>query len=284
MISAQAPGKINLFFQVGPVQENGYHNVVSLYQAVDLFETVSVEPASDWDIEVTADSVDAAKVPLDETNIVIQAAKALATYVGIENPQPMRFVINKQIPVAGGMAGGSADAAAALIALNEIWCLGLDLDQLLEVGSLVGADVPFAILGGTALGTSTGAKLQKVDLEIDFYIVLILNPDSLSTKVVFERFDELDLGEALTSASPSDLVSKIGYNSLHRAAVSLLPSLEELSTKDFGVPGPHLSGSGPTMWCHTPNESAALAAAEKIQALGYKAIVTKTTSKSGALI
>ena len=284
MISAQAPGKINLFFQVGPVQENGYHNVVSLYQAVDLFETVSVEPASDWDIEVTADSVDAAKVPLDETNIVIQAAKALASYVGIENPQPMRFVINKQIPVAGGMAGGSADAAAALIALNEIWCLGLEVDQLMEVGSKVGADVPFAILGGTALGTSTGAKLQKVDLEIDLYIVLILNPDSLSTKVVFERFDELELGEELTTASPSDLLGNIGFNSLQPAAVSLLPSLEELSTKDFGVPGPHLSGSGPTMWCHTPNESAALAAAEKIQALGYKAIVTKTTSKSGALI
>jgi 4-diphosphocytidyl-2C-methyl-D-erythritol kinase len=284
VISAQAPGKINLFFQVGPVQENGYHNVVSLYQAVDLFETVSVEPASDWDIEVTDNSVDAAKVPLDETNIVIQAAKALASYVGIENPQPMRFVINKQIPVAGGMAGGSADAAAALIALNEIWCLGLEVDQLMVVGSKVGADVPFAILGGTALGTSSGAKLQKVDLEIDLYIVLILNPDSLSTKVVFERFDELELGEELTTASPSDLLGKIGFNSLQPAAVSLLPSLEELSTKDFGVPGPHLSGSGPTMWCHTPNESAALAAAEKIQALGYKAIVTKTTSKSGALI
>lgn len=284
MISAQAPGKINLFFQVGPVRENGYHNVVSLYQAVDLFETVSVETSSNWEIEVTDGSVDADKVPLDESNLVVRGARALASFVGIENPQPMRFVINKQIPVAGGMAGGSADAAAALIALNEAWCLGLDQEQLLEVGSKVGSDVPFALLGGTALGTSTGTTLQKVDLDLDLFIVLILNSESLSTKAVFDRFDELNLGEELASASPSELLSKIGYNSLQPAAASLLPNLDALSTKDFGIPGPYLSGSGPTMWCHTPEESSSLSAAKKIRDLGLKAIVTKTTRRAGALI
>lgn len=284
MISAKAPGKINLFFQVGPLLENGYHNVVSLYQAVDLFETVSTEPAANWQLEVQTSGIDVSKVPLDETNLVIKAAKALAGFVGIANPQPMRFLIDKQIPVAGGMAGGSADAAAALIALNEAWCLGLGKKQLIEVASKVGADVPFALFGGTALGTSTGVELEKVDLEFNKHIVLILNPEPLSTKAVFDRFDELGMGEDLLDLTPKELLQRVGYNSLEAAAFSLLPSTKEIASQDFGISRPHLSGSGPTMWCYADTEEDAQEAADRVRSFGYQAVVTKTSAASGALI
>jgi 4-diphosphocytidyl-2-C-methyl-D-erythritol kinase len=284
VISAKAPGKINLFFQVGPVLENGYHNVVSLYQAVDLFETVGTEPASTWQLEVQTNGIDVSNVPLDETNLVIKAAKALSDYVGIVNPQPMRFVIDKQIPVAGGMAGGSADAAAALIALNEAWCLGLEQKQLIEVAAKVGADVPFAIVGGTALGTSTGVELEKVGIDFDKYIVLILNPEPLSTKAVFDHFDELGMGEVLVPLSPQHLLERVGYNSLEAAAFSLLPSTKDIANQDFGISRPHLSGSGPTMWCYADNQADANAGAERVRSFGYQAIITRTSTASGALI
>lgn len=285
MISATAPGKVNLFFQVGHVLPNGYHNVLSLYQAVDLLEKVSTEPATKWSIEVHGLGVDTSLVPADQSNLVMKAAIELANHVGIENPQPMRFLIEKQIPVAGGMAGGSADAAATLIALNEAWCLGLDKTQLLLVASRVGADVPFALLGGTAVGRSTGVDLNSVQVDFDRHIVLILNPQPLSTKAVFEKFDELGMGEELPESDDlPNLLGQIGYNSLEPAAFDLLPSLRSLAAEDFGISPAHLSGSGPTLWCYTESASAAQLAAEKARSLGYKSLVTKTSSRGGELI
>jgi len=154
VIGAKAPAKINLFFEVGPSRANDYHDVVSVYQSLDLFEEVYVEPAAAWTVTVTGDvgAEALAAVPTDESNLVVKAAKALAAKVDIDNPQPMHFKIVKRVPAAGGVAGGSADAAAALVALNEAWCLGLEQAVIMEVAAELGADVPFALLGGTALG------------------------------------------------------------------------------------------------------------------------------------
>ena len=145
MTSATAQGKINLYFQVGPRLENGYHEVLSLYQAVALTETVTVTPSSSWSVNTTSDLVDTSGAPTDQSNLVVRAALALAQQAGIKNPQPMHFEVEKQIHVAGGMAGGSADAAASLVAINEAWCLGLDFPQLMAVAASLGADVPFAL-------------------------------------------------------------------------------------------------------------------------------------------
>ena len=165
MIWASAQGKVNLYFQVGDLQPDGYHPVVSLYQALDLQERVGVEPSGAWEVRVVSDLPNLGEIPLDESNLVVKAAKTLAKFAGIENPQPMQFEIQKQVPVAGGMAGGSADAAAALVALNEAWGLGLDQAELMKVGGGIGADVPFAILGGTALGSDTGIELAELALK-----------------------------------------------------------------------------------------------------------------------
>ena len=277
MTTALAQGKINLVFQVGALS-NGYHEVRSIYQAIDLVERVTVEVSKDWEVEVRGELPNLDLVPLDETNIVVKAACALAQSAGIENPQPMRFLIEKQIPVAGGMAGGSADAAAALVALNEHWCLGKTDEQLAQVGALVGADVPFALLGGTALGVGTGTTLTKLEDCSELHIVLIINDSPLSTKSVFERFDVLyPQGQELSDSLSDSYMHRLGENSLLEPALSLQSGLSEILRLDLGIPGGFLSGSGPTVWFASESFDLASGAFEKARALGYHAVQTKTS-------
>ncbi len=284
MIWAAAQGKVNLHFQVGNLQADGYHPVVSLYQALDLEEQVGVEPSESWQVEVDSQLPNLGEIPLDETNLVVKAAKSLALSVGIDNPQPMRFVIRKQVPVAGGMAGGSADAAAALTGLNEAWCLGLDQSQLMKVGANIGADVPFAILGGTALGSDTGIELAPHPPVIAEPIVLLINNKPLSTKAVFQEFDRLDLGEQLVVPDFQSGRDWLGKNSLTEAAFSLLPELRELAKQDFGCGEGLLSGSGPTLWYRAKDVSEADLCAAKIKAAGYQAVVANPSPLGSRLI
>jgi 4-diphosphocytidyl-2C-methyl-D-erythritol kinase len=284
VIWASAQGKINLYFQVGDLQPDGYHPVVSLYQALDLQERVGVEPSDSWEVRVVSDLPNLGEIPLDESNLVVKAAKALATFSGIGNPQPMRFEIQKQVPVAGGMAGGSADAAAALVALNDSWCLGLDRDQLMTVGSTIGADVPFAILGGTALGSDTGIELTPHAAVIAQPIVLLINNKSLSTKSVFQEFDRLELGEDLQVPNFETDSGWLGMNSLSEAAFSLLPELADLAQRDFGCGPGLLSGSGPTLWYLAASEDAAVACAANIRAAGFQAVIAHPSDQGSRLI
>lgn len=284
MIWAAAQGKVNLHFQVGDLQPDGYHPVVSLYQALDLEERVGVEKSTSWSVEVFSQLPNLGEIPLDESNLVVKAAKALATSVGIENPQPMHFEIQKQVPVAGGMAGGSADAAAALVALNEAWCLGLDRAALMEVGASIGADVPFAILGGTALGSDTGIELAPHPPVITQPIVLLINHKPLSTGAVFAEFDRLDLGEKLQVPNFMAGNSWLGKNSLTEAAFSLLPELRDLAAQDFGCGTGLLSGSGPTLWYLAKDEAAAMVCAENIRQAGYESVIANPSALGSRLI
>lgn len=284
MIWAAAQGKVNLHFQVGKLQSDGYHPVVSLYQALDLEERVGVEPSSHWKVEVVSDLPNLGEIPLDESNLVVKAAKALAASVGIANPQPMRFVIHKQVPVAGGMAGGSADAAAALVALNESWCLGLNQAQLMKAGAGIGADVPFALLGGTALGSDTGIELSPHPEVVTNPIVLLINHKPLSTKSVFQEFDRLDLAEVLEVPDFLSGTTWLGKNSLTEAAFSLLPELRELAQKDFGCGKGLLSGSGPTLWYLAEDKENAEMCAANIRAAGFDAIIANPTTLGSRLI
>jgi len=281
--TAKAQGKINLVFQVGNLND-GYHEVRSIYQAIDLAETVSVEVSDSWEIEVSGDLPNLDLVPLDHTNIVVKAAIALAHSAGIQNPQPMKFLIEKRIPVAGGMAGGSADAAAALVALNEHWCLGKTDQELAEVGARVGADVPFALLGGTALGVGTGTALTKLPSCPELNILLIINDSPLSTKAVFERFDSLyPSGQPLSDSLAESYLSTRGQNSLLEAAVSLQPGLAEVLNLDLGIEGGFLSGSGPTVWFASPSFDLALDALAAAKRLGYNAVLTRTSNLGARL-
>ncbi|MEO0049498.1 MAG: hypothetical protein RL556_830, partial [Actinomycetota bacterium] len=193
VIAYSAPGKLNLFFKVGPLRQDGYHDVASIYQAVNLRETVIVEHSSKWQVEVTgnlsAEQLEA--VPTGEENLVVRAAKAVAAAADIANPIPVHFSINKQVPVAGGMGGGSADAAAAILAVNDLWKANLPAAKLLEIAASIGADVPFALRGGLAIGRGNGDRIEVVKQAGEYHWVLVLDETGLSTPVVFGRLDEL---------------------------------------------------------------------------------------------
>ena len=255
MISASAPGKLNLFFEVGPSRSDGYHPVVSLYQSLAIRQTVQVHPSDHWEVLTTGDlpQQQLDLVPQGEENLIVKAALALADYCNIAQPPKMRFETYKQVPVAAGLAGGSADAAAALLALNVAWETGLNFEQLTEVGARVGADVPFSLLGGTAIGVDTGIELEVVEDYPTKHVLLLVSPHGLGTREVFETFDQLypegDL-HITTQELKGDLATntlRLGKNSLQAPALQLRPELESYLGAVSGASG-FMTGSGPTIY------------------------------------
>ena len=284
MIGAKAPAKLNLFFEVGPKRQDGYHEVLSLYQSLDLFEEVFVEPSTAWEVVVRGNLPQAELdlVPRDESNLVVKAARLLAHEAGIANPQPMRFEIHKAVPAAGGVAGGSADAAAALVALNQAWCLGFEKPQLISFGAELGADVPFAILGGTAIGKGSGVELTAIKPLESNHVLLVFSQPGISTRDSFEVFDRLyprgDLG--LTKSELIDFDrSLIGRNSLLEPALELRPDLKAIMEL---VPGRvFLSGSGPTLYCISKSLDELNSWKQVFEDAGYSALVS-AFGKTGA--
>ena len=282
MIYASAPGKINLFFEVGPLRPDGFHSVTSIYQSLAIRQRVGVTPAETWQVTTTGDlpTEQLNLVPKGEENLVVIAAKKLAEFAGIE-AQPMRFETIKQVPVAAGLAGGSADAAAALLALNEQWSLGLELTELSEVAAKVGSDVPFALLGGTALGVDTGIELERLSDMPTKHIVLLVSPHGLGTKEVFGEFDrlspngEMSLSPEEAKAALSNGTLPIGKNALWVPAVDLRPELAEYAGLVSSQQG-FLTGSGPTLYFLTDTKEQADEIAAKLSDLGHFTISTQT--------
>jgi len=282
VIYASAPGKINLFFEVGPLRPDGFHSVTSIYQSLAIRQRVGVTPAETWQVTTTGDlpTEQLNLVPKGEENLVVIAAKKLAEFAGIE-AQPMRFETIKQVPVAAGLAGGSADAAAALLALNEHWSLGLEMAELSEVAAKVGSDVPFALLGGTALGVDTGIKLERLSDMPTKHIVLLVSPHGLGTKEVFGAFDRLSpngeksLSPEEAKAALSNGILPIGKNALWGPAVDLRPELAQYAGLVSGQQG-FLTGSGPTLYFLTDTKEQADEIAAKLSDLGHFTISTQT--------
>jgi len=192
-VVARAPGKVNLFLQVGPLGADGYHPLVTVFQAVDLYEEVAATklPVGSG-IVITASGPGSDQVPLDNSNLAAKAALALATRIGIAADVSLH--LEKGVPVAGGMAGGSADAAAALLACNELWQAGLPVESLSEIAAELGSDVPFSLLGGTALGTGRGHLLTPIPTSLVLHWAFAIQDTGLSTPSVFRKFDEPRLG------------------------------------------------------------------------------------------
>lgn len=288
MIGAKAPAKINLFFEVGAKQQDGYHPVISVYQSLDLFEEVYVEPSSNWKISVTGDiSIDQLElVPTDESNLVVRAAKTLARAAGMTQVQPIHFKIVKRVPAAGGVAGGSADAAAALVALNQAWGLNFSREKLSLLAAELGADVPFALLGGTALGVGSGADLSALPSLEDRHVLLVFSYPGLSTARVFEHFDiQFPAGDLATDAtqfaSGFDL-SLAGRNSLLASAVQLRPDLPELMQLTGNQA--FLSGSGPTIYLLSESIEQIERWRKIYQDAGFATLVSKFGSSGAELI
>ncbi|MCX4097168.1 4-(cytidine 5'-diphospho)-2-C-methyl-D-erythritol kinase [Nocardia sp. alder85J] len=277
-VVVRAPSKVNLHLGVGDLRPDGYHDLTTVFQALSLSDDVSVAPAASLSVKVTGEG--AAEVPTDRENLAWQAAVRMAHLAG--RAPLVEITIRKGIPVAGGMAGGSADAAAVLVALNELWDLGLPRDELAEVAARLGSDVPFALYGGTALGRGRGEQLLPVLSRNTFHWVLALAKGGLSTPVVFRELDRLreqgeppELGEpqallqALASGDPTQLAPLLG-NDLQSAALSLKPELRR--TLRAGVTAGALaglvSGSGPTCAFLCEGEDAAVAVAAELAGAG----------------
>lgn len=291
MISAIAPAKINLAFLAGPLRPDGYHSVISIYQALDIFEKVSVESSHDWSVElVGVNLAEADRIPVDGSNLVIKAALELARHVGIEKPQPMRFVIEKRVPPAAGMAGGSADAAASLVALNRAWGLDLSSIELSKVAGKIGSDVPFALLGGTALGLDTGIELTPLPPLGVHFALLVFSTPGLLTADVFLEFDRLFPAGNLTKTPDqvrneyeSGIGKILGDNSLEVAAYSLRPDLFGMAQL---IPGKKafVSGSGPTLFMLSKDSKEVDSWNQAFIASGFSAIVCKTSNGSAELV
>lgn len=267
-VTVRAPAKVNLELRVGPLREDGYHDLATVFQAVSLYDEVSVATWDDW--EVVAAGTYADRIPTDETNLALRAARLVAERWHVDEALSIR--IDKDIPVAGGMAGGSADAAAALLACDHLWGLGLTREDLAELAAELGSDVPFPLSGGTAMGSGRGEQLAPVLARGSFHWVFAISDTGLSTPAVFRESDRLRLGQgvpapqvspelmaALRSGDPKALGSAL-RNDLEDAAFSLRPELRTLRDAgvEFGALGGVVSGSGPTVAFLTDSHEASL--------------------------
>ncbi|MHC1562380.1 4-(cytidine 5'-diphospho)-2-C-methyl-D-erythritol kinase [Actinomycetospora sp. C-140] len=285
-VTVRVPAKINLHLAVGDLRADGYHDLVTVFQALSIADEVSVSTAVPGAIEpgvsVTAvDGVDDSDVPTDTTNLAWRAVEALARRA--DRAPEVRVALRKAIPVAGGMAGGSADAAGALLATAGLWRLDLGREDLMEVAAEVGSDVAFALHGGTALGTGRGERLVPVLTRHTFHWVVAVADHGLSTPTVFGELDRLrarpeaprrvgdvePVLEALASGEARSLALLLG-NDLQAAAVSLDPGLRRTlrAGVDAGALAGVVSGSGPTCVFLCDGQDAAVRVAAELAGAG----------------
>jgi 4-diphosphocytidyl-2-C-methyl-D-erythritol kinase len=273
-VKVRVPAKVNLFLRVDGLRPDGYHDLVTVFQTVSIHDTITAElavagasahPASRRFMELRFATEAGAGVPHDGQNLAVRAARVLMDQVGIgttesgsvPSPPVTTLHLAKRIPVSAGMAGGSADAAATLVALNHLWQADLDRDALRELASGLGADVPFCITGGTALATGTGTATAQVLARGTYHWVVGVTARPLSTPAVYRTFDEVGspstvepdaVLQALRTGDAEALGAAL-HNDLEVAAFHLLPELARkrdamLAT---GALGAIVSGSGPTL-------------------------------------
>lgn len=293
---ATAPGKVNLYLGIGPLAANGYHSVASLYLAVNLRETVSAQLSSVYEVKVTGDfdAFELLSVPTDESNLVVKAAKRVAELAGTADALKLVIGIDKRVPIAGGMGGGSADGAAALLVANQMLDAKLSREDLIDMAAGLGADVPFAIVGGAAIGSGSGVNLTEVEEVRDVHLVLILDEQGLSTPAVYRKLDELrtargenpsavaeptisrSLIRALQSGNVWDLAGAM-HNDLEEAALALRPDLQNKIdlALELGAVRAMVSGSGPTVMALIGSELGALDIAQQLRKRGLNAFAVK---------
>jgi 4-diphosphocytidyl-2-C-methyl-D-erythritol kinase len=256
-VTVRVPAKVNLHLCVGQLREDGFHELATVFQAVGLYDEVTVRPAEALSLVVQGDTAEG--VPTDGTNLAAQAVRLLAHEAGRE--PDVAVLLHKGIPVAGGCAGGSADAAATLVACDALWGLGLDRAELAALGARLGSDVPFSLHGGTALGRGRGEHLTPVLGAGRYTWLLALSDDGLSTPEVYRELDrQRETGLPSLVSDPSEVLAALRkgsatalgralQNDLQEAALALRPQLARLLEAGVGLGalGGLVSGSGPTV-------------------------------------
>ncbi len=277
-VTVRVPGKVNLHLGVGDRREDGYHELTTVFHAVSLSDDVTVRAADLLSLRLVGEG--AGEIPVDERNLAWQAAELMAEHVG--RAPDVEILIDKSIPASGGMAGGSADAAAVLVGMNELWELGVPRRDLHAMAAELGSDVPFALHGGTALGTGRGEELTTVLARSTFHWVLAFGAGGLSTAAVYAEIDRLrDNGNppriadpeplltALSAGDPRALAPLLG-NDLQPAALSLKPELRRTlrAGVESGALAGIVSGSGPTCAFLCASAESAIAVGSELAGAG----------------
>ena len=303
IVVASSPGKVNIYFAVGAFLKDGFHDVASCYQALSLRERVLVELTGNFSIDFAGPFEKECQllVPKDSTNLVYRAGEELKALGSAMGSEKVSFLIHKRIPIAGGMAGGSADAAASLVALNSLFGAELD-DKLPEAAANLGSDVPFSLMGGTAIGVGRGEVLTKVEDGPALHWVMTPNPAGLSTPQVYRQLDVMRVNKGINVSAlqapevPEELlealvsgdvaaVAKLMHNDLEIAAVEMLPELAKTleAGRKAGSLRSMVSGSGPTIAHLAKSAIHAEQIATRLQAAGYPSIVTYTSNSGTRL-
>lgn len=292
-ITVRAAAKINLQLGVGPLRADGFHPLATVYQAIGLYDDVTVESADEWSLAVNAhDTLDISGVPTDDSNIAFKAARALTRHHGIE--RCASILIDKTIPVAGGLAGGSANAAATLVALDRLWNLNTSDGDLLALAASLGSDVPFALIGGTAIGVGRGELVEPVPDSGSWWWVVAESEVGLSTPRVYAEFDALvpdaaepvidaELLAALAAGDVEALASRLS-NHLQAPALHLRPDLREvLDVGDgHGAVRSLISGSGPTCLFLCADHASALSVRQGLHSEGIERVQVAPGPVAGA--
>jgi 4-diphosphocytidyl-2-C-methyl-D-erythritol kinase len=294
-VTVRVPAKINLALSVGSRRPDGFHELATVFHAVSLYDEVVASP--DEDFTVSAEGSASDRVPLDTSNLAVRAAQTLAAYAGVSTGA--RLLIRKDIPVAAGLAGGSADAAAALIACDALWDTGLGRPELSILAARVGSDVPFGLVGGTALGTGRGERLTPAMVGGMFHWVLAIAEHGLRTAEVYRTLDALrDPAAVFSPAVAPDVLAALRAgdatalgglltNDLQPAACALAPQLTATleAGRDLGALGAMVSGSGPTCAFLVRDAEHGLDLAVGLTSAGLAADVRRVTGPvSGARI
>ena len=289
-LTVRVPAKINLELVVGPRRGDGYHDLATVFHAVSLYDELTVTPSRDWEISVEGPYAD--EVPTDASNLVMKAAKIYAEQVGVDEDEPhCHFHIAKEIPVAGGMAGGSADAAAALVAMDTFFGMNGDRDTIEFLATQLGSDVNFALVGGTAIGSGRGENVAPVLGRGRYHWVLVPSEIGLATPRVFAELDRMrgdapvpppEPSPAMMQALRSGDVVALGKslrNDLQEAACSLQPRLRDVLAAglEYGALGGVVSGSGPTVAFLVDGPEGALDLAVALTASGVAGDVKRAT-------
>jgi len=287
-VTVRVPAKVNLQLSVGPREADGFHNLVTVFQAISIFDDVTVTfgpPKSGLSISITGDQKHG--VPADDSNLAIKAIALIAKEYDLEIDAHVE--IKKLIPVAGGMAGGSADAAAAIVAIDYLYSLGMSREEMTEIAAQLGSDVPFMLSGGTAIGTGHGDQLTAALSRGTYHWVLALSSIGLSTPAIYNECDRLRLEseiaepqtnellmQALLAADPKSVGAHL-VNDLQAAACSLRPALRLVLDvgQEYGALGSLVSGSGPTVAFLVTDEEAGLDLAVALTASGVVGSVAR---------
>ncbi len=281
-VNERAYGKINLSLDVLGRRANGYHDVSMVMQTVDLYDVITLRKLSDRDEIILTTDVD--NIPLDEGNIVYKAIKLIKEEYGIDIG--VSADIKKHLPVAAGMGGGSADAAAALRGMNTLFELGLKSERLEELGVRLGADVPFLIKGGIALAEGIGEKLTALPAFPDCGLVIVKPDISVSTKEVYEAFDSLtevvhpNIKKLTDSLGKEDLryIVKLLGNVLEDVTINKHGIIDEIKRLlvENGAVFSMMTGSGPTVFGIFENEEKAVMAGDRLSEIGGFELVEVT--------